>query len=91
MWQKITDKRWEWTADQERHLLLHAGGRMVEFHDSTIHVYAAPEQVDPVWPLGGGDSTGPAAVWQSTDARPDLADASDDAVWAAMAGYGEEG
>ncbi len=89
MWKKIADRRWEWTADQERHFLLHTGDQLVEFHHHTVHVFAAPDPVDDDQPTFDGD--GQPAVWQSSDERPDLTDASDTAVWTAMAGHGKVG
>jgi hypothetical protein len=80
MWQEIGDGRWTWTGDDERHLLLHDGDRLVELHDRTAHVYTAGE-VDRASPLDR-------AVHRRTVAV-DLDAVDDGKVWLAMAAYGE--
>ncbi len=51
--------RWEWTADDDLHLLLLAGDELRELHTSeqgtvTVHVYVEPaDPLDEVRPLDG--------------------------------------
>lgn len=88
-WSYISDGRWSLDGDRERHLLLHAGDRLVEFHGGTVHVYRTAGQVDPEQPLGRPEGPGPdfvpAVTWLGTDLRGDLTEAGDDAVWGELA------
>lgn len=77
-WEIAGNDRWRRSTDSDnaRHLLLHAGNRLVELHGATVHVYTATD-VDPGNPLGG-------ATWVATSDRPDLAAADDDTAWQAI-------
>lgn len=76
-WTQVADGRWSFGADEDRHLLLQAGERLVELHHHTLHLYAADGDVDPESPLAS-------ATWVSSTVRDDLTAADDGAVWAAM-------
>lgn len=66
-WEPAGDGRWTFPHDQERHLLLKDGGRFVEFHHNTVHVYEGPAEVESErWPLA-------AAHHVRSDVRDDLA------------------
>ncbi|GAA0494699.1 hypothetical protein Ade02nite_19880 [Paractinoplanes deccanensis] len=80
-WETAGDGRWVRDND-DRHLLLHAGGRLVELHGVFVHVYTAAADMDPANPLGG-------AAHQATHDRPDLETAGQEQLWQAMTEYGE--
>lgn len=43
-WQNVGENRWDWTADDNRHLLLYGPdtGILAELHDQWLHKYKAP-------------------------------------------------
>lgn len=78
MWVSVGTNRWDWTADEDRHLLMYDGiGAFSELHMGWVHWYRAAETgpgADP-WPLTGawpyrtvelaaGDPPSDEAGWQ---------------------------
>jgi hypothetical protein len=57
MWITAGDNRWDWTADDDRHLmLLDPTTRLfAELHGQWVHRYRAPEPIDQEWPLTGAE------------------------------------
>lgn len=55
MWVPAGADRWSWEADDDQHLLVRDGNRLVELHGTTMHAYVLPAGVtlDPVAPLKG--------------------------------------
>jgi hypothetical protein len=92
-WKYLDENRWEWTADDQLHLLLHENGELRELHvlddgGVFVHVYA-PTLRGPavVAPLEGAEHQ---RTWES---RPDTIDRDDtDAWWRWLAeeGYVQE-
>lgn len=70
------ENRWVRDID-ERHLLLHAGTRYVEWHGTVVHVYDGPETADVDNPLDG-------AVYVRTEPRG-LHEASVAELWEILA------
>lgn len=52
-WIQAGADRWDWDADEDRHLLLHSGGRLAELHGQWMHTYRAPESGLAEQPLDG--------------------------------------
>jgi hypothetical protein len=86
-WIQIADDRWLMQdADGTRHLLLRIGGRSVELHGGTVHVYDGPDEVvDEAFPLGVPGSDEHRPTWAATEAREDLSAADLDTAWEALA------
>jgi hypothetical protein len=72
--------RWYLDDDTVRHLLLKQGTKYTEIQDVTVHIYEGPEEADLVWPLNE-------ATWLNSHIYPELADVSDEDIWAALAVY----
>jgi hypothetical protein len=86
-WTQLAPDRWSMQdadGSNTRHLLLRAGGRSIELHGHTVHVYDGPNAVvDPQFPLGVPGATEHRAVGLFTDYVNVTSDAE---AWAAMAG-----
>jgi hypothetical protein len=74
-WVEAGAGRWR-HDDDDRHLLLRAGDRFVEYEVGFVHVYRSPGG-DPDNPLGDSRYVG-------TYERPDLVDADEAGLWQAM-------
>ncbi|MER5703470.1 hypothetical protein ABT023_16215 [Micromonospora sp. NPDC002296] len=62
MWHAVgdpADRRWDWDADEDRHLMVLDNGVFAEWHIQWVHKYRAPEQINEEWPLTD-------AVWFET-------------------------
>jgi hypothetical protein len=66
------------SGSEQQHVLLQAGGRLIELHGGTVHAYTAADKVDPASPLTGATHLG---TW----AQADLADAAPAAAYKALA------
>ncbi|MEU5945145.1 hypothetical protein ABZ793_06230 [Micromonospora sp. NPDC047465] len=84
MWISVGDGRWDYTADEDRHLLFLDGGVFAEYHgpveadgSAWVHRYQAAAEFDQSWPLNTAEHI--------DTVRLETAAESDEHAWAVLA------
>ncbi|RGC68415.1 hypothetical protein C5N14_13595 [Micromonospora sp. MW-13] len=78
MWIPVGDNRWDWDADDGRHLMVLVNGDFREYFEGYVYWYRAPSgEFDANWPLTDARYFGTTG----TDPVPE----SDDEAWSALA------